>query len=171
MSGNSYIEDNMALTEEQKNAVAGWVESGSSLSDIQRSISREFGVAMTYMDVRFLVDDLGAVLADKEVPRQLTPDVSMNAEPAPAGIGSDGAFDLDDNARASSLNVEVDRITKPGSVVSGSVTFSDGVAATWMVDGAGRLALSASTPGYKPSQEDLEAFQLELGQQLQKKGF
>ena len=36
------------------------------LSDVQKKINSDFGIVMTYMDVRFLVDDLDLTLVDKE---------------------------------------------------------------------------------------------------------
>ena len=52
-------------------------------------------------------------------------------------------------------------------MASGSVTFSDGVTGGWYLDQMGRLALTKiSKPGYQPSREDLEAFQIELQNKL-----
>jgi hypothetical protein len=69
------------------------------------------------------------------------------------------------------VSVEVDRVTKPGAVVSGTVSFSDGTHATWMLDQLGRLALDAGTPDYRPSEADLQAFQKELKSALERRGF
>jgi len=57
------------------------------------------------------------------------------------------------------------------TAISGSVTFSDGVSATWALDQMGRLALKAASPGYRPPQEDLREFQLALQRELQKQGY
>ncbi len=54
----------MTLTPEQKQAVAGWVTAGDNLSAIQKKLTDQFKVSMTYMDVRFLVDDLNLALKD-----------------------------------------------------------------------------------------------------------
>src|SRR5437762_13176010 len=48
----------MQLTDEQKQRVAGWIADGMKLSDIQAQLGEVFGVRLTYMDVRLLVDDL-----------------------------------------------------------------------------------------------------------------
>jgi hypothetical protein len=71
---------------------------------------------------------------------------------------------------ATSLQVEVDRIGRPGTLVSGSVTFSDGVAGKWAMDQYGRLMLDAGK-GYKPSPADVQAFQAQLSATLQKMGY
>ena len=69
------------------------------------------------------------------------------------------------------MTVTVDRIVKPGTLVSGNVTFSDGVGMGWGLDQFGRLALSGGKAGYKPSQQDLAAFQSQLRRVLEQKGF
>ena len=54
----------MDLSPEQKQAVAQWVANGDSLSAIQQKMTEQFKVSLTYMDVRFLVDDLNLELKD-----------------------------------------------------------------------------------------------------------
>lgn len=58
-----------SLNAAQKQQVAAWVNEGLSLSDVQKRIAADLGVSMTYMDVRFLVDDLDLTLVDKTPPR------------------------------------------------------------------------------------------------------
>ena len=48
----------MELTESQKNEVAAWFAAGASLDEIQKRIKSEFGIHMTYLDVRLLVAEL-----------------------------------------------------------------------------------------------------------------
>jgi hypothetical protein len=69
------------------------------------------------------------------------------------------------------VSVAVDQIARPGAVVSGKVTFSDGVRAEWQFDQAGRLALAPQQPGYRPSAADLQQFQLTLESELSRMGF
>ncbi|MDA0322980.1 MAG: hypothetical protein O2923_09740 [Verrucomicrobia bacterium] len=162
----------MELTEEQKNSVRAWAAEGLGLSDIQKRIVEELGIPMTYMDVRFLVLDLGADLQDREVPQT----VDLSAPPVDKGGATrpgdpDAAMGNSGAPGAGGVSVELDRVVKPGSVVSGTVLFSDGTNATWFMDQAGRLALDAGTPGYQPSEEDLQSFQIELRQLLEKRGF
>ena len=38
--------------------ITKWIADGMGLSDVQKKINQDFGIVMTYMDVRFLVDDL-----------------------------------------------------------------------------------------------------------------
>ncbi len=59
-----------SLTPKQVSQVSQWVADGLSLSQIQGKISAELGVSMTYMDARFLVDDLNLSLVEKEEPKK-----------------------------------------------------------------------------------------------------
>lgn len=159
----------MELTEEQKQSIIQWAAEGSGLSDIQKRMASELGIAMTYMDVRFLVLDLKIDIEDQTstAPTSLNADVGLGQSAGPTAATDAPA----DGSLMGGVSVEVDRIMKPGSMVSGTVTFSDGVSAAWMLDQLGRLALEASTPGYSPSEEDLRAFQDGLRSALEQRGF
>ena len=73
----------MSLTPEQKQAVASWIAAGDNLSVVQKKLSDQFKVSMTYRDVRFLVDDLNLELKDA-APKVDTSDVTKAAAPKPA---------------------------------------------------------------------------------------
>lgn len=164
----------MALTSEQLTAVAQWVEDGAGLNDVQRRIQEEFGVTMTYMDVRFLVLDIGATIKDKEPPKSAEPEapsaetsVAEEAETL-AGEAQNIVPEDEEPKTPSRVSVTLDKVVRAGAMMSGTVTFSDGVVGSWMLDRMGRLALTKiSQPGYQPSDIDLEAFQLELQAKLQ----
>ena len=72
---------------------------------------------------------------------------------------------------AAGVSVTVDQVAKPGAMVSGKVTFSDGQLADWYLDQTGRLGVVAQQQGYKPSQADVQEFQLGLEREMQKMGF
>jgi hypothetical protein len=148
----------MNLTEEQKKSVAAWVAEGGSLAEVQRRLKEEFAVTATYMDVRFLVDDLQLQL--KEQPKQ------SEAVDRLAAAKQEG-----ETARTGpppgGVSVTMDAITKPQALVSGKVTFSDGETAEWMLDQTGRLGLNPATPGYRPSEADVMTFQQELQRVVQ----
>jgi hypothetical protein len=157
------------LTDDQKAAVKQWVSEGDGLSEIQKRLRSEFDISMTYMDVRFLIIDLGLTLKEEEPPK---PEPTPEPEPAPApGESAPLAPEADVPGAGGNVSVEVDRVVKPGAVVSGSVTFSDGRQATWMLDQLGRLALDAGDADYRPSEQDLAEFQTALRDALQKQGF
>ena len=48
----------MEITDQQKAAVATWFAAGSSLDEIQKRIKAEFGIHLTYLEVRLLVAEL-----------------------------------------------------------------------------------------------------------------
>ncbi|MDQ8188313.1 hypothetical protein [Pelagicoccus sp. SDUM812002] len=151
----------MSLTKEQKSQIAERLADGAGIADIQRLIVDEYKIPMTYMEVRFLMDDLNLDLAAPPEPEP-EPEVdaeSLEAQPAEAELVGDG-----------SVSVEMDKIKRPGAALSGNVTFSDGVTANWTVDPYGRLGLDSDRPDYQPSPEDIEAFQLELQRQMQGPG-
>ena len=161
----------MELTDIQKKAVKQWVGEGCSLSDIQKRLGKEHGLTLTYMDVRFLVIDLG--LQVKEQAARATGATSLGAPAAPAAAAPDLLAEpsLAPGPAKGGVTVELDRITRPGAVVSGSVTFSDGATARWVLDQSGRLGLEGSRPGYRPSEQDVQAFQEVLSRTLQEHGF
>lgn len=158
----------MSLTPEQKQAVSSWVAAGDNLSAIQKKLSEQFKVAMTYRDVRFLVDDLNLELKDP-APKVDTSDVTKATVPAPAapaaekkgflekakeklGLAKDEtpapaeeeAYPEEEFADVpaageSKVSVSVDKVTLiPGALASGTVSFGDGVTAKWVVDQYGR---------------------------------
>ena len=54
----------MTLTPEQKQAVTDWIAAGDNLSAVQKKLTEQFKLSLTYRDVRFLVDDLNLELKD-----------------------------------------------------------------------------------------------------------
>ena len=152
----------MKLDEAQRLTVAKWIADGAKLSEIQSRLAAEFGVKLTYMEARFLVDDLKLTPKDPEPPKVVEPPAAaspVEAKPIPPAPG------------AGKVAVSVDQITKPGSIVSGKVAFSDGQTADWYLDQTGRLGVVPKQPGYKPSAADVADFQLALQQEVAKLGF
>ncbi|MEQ9823280.1 MAG: hypothetical protein ABQ298_02735 [Puniceicoccaceae bacterium] len=148
----------MSLTDDQKAAIARWLEAGETLSQVQSRLKSEFEISMTFMEVRFLIDDLNLELK-KETPAP-APEADADEESSPV-----------DALSPEGVSVEVDSIVTPGALVSGSVRFSDGVNAKWQLDQMGRLGLSDVEPGYKPSPEDVQEFQAQLQTELRNKGY
>jgi hypothetical protein len=60
------------------------------------------------------------------------------------------------------VTVTLDQVARPGAMVSGTVTFSDGMKALWLIDEMGRPSIDPDQPGYQPSEADLVTFQAEL---------
>jgi hypothetical protein len=141
-------------TAEQKEEIASWVAEGMGLSDVQKKINNDFGIVLTYMDVRFLVDDLDLTLVDPEQP--------VSKEPTKSG---DDLLD-EDSSGGGGVRIEVDGVTPPGAMASGSVTFSDGESKKWTIDQFGRLAMTGGSADYKPSDQDVMEFQQQLEKAL-----
>ncbi|HRE81044.1 MAG TPA: hypothetical protein PLN52_08345 [Opitutaceae bacterium] len=204
----------MTLTPEQQSAVSSWITAGDNLSTVQKKLREQFSVSLTYMDLRFVVDDLNLSLKDpapkvsaQDVTKPVAPTAPARPSAAPSAAGEDEALPSEDAellpeeegfddaaaldgelpaddaapeagadelpAGDSSVAVEVDKVTlHPGALASGSVTFSDGVTAKWIVDNYGRPGFTeVSQPGYRPKPDDAQAFMQELSFQLQKRGF
>ena len=105
------------------------------------------------MDVRFLVDDLDLDLVDEERLYLMLNTVLKQGATSPE--------DPLESKDAGGVQVELDTVTPPGAMASGSVTFSM-TAKKWTLDQFGRLGLSGGDEGYKPSDEDVMEFQKQL---------
>jgi hypothetical protein len=159
----------MTLDDAQRKKVAAWIAEGLKLSEIQNRIASELGVRLTYMDVRFLVDDLRLVPKDPEPPKP-APTLDAKKEAAPLKEATPLKPE-EEGAISGNVSVAVDQIARPGAIVSGKVTFSDGKKAEWYLDQTGRLGLVAQEKGYRPSQSDVQQFQTILESELAKLGF
>jgi len=164
------------LTGEQRAAVRQWVEEGASLSDVQRRLKETFGLTLTYMDVRLLTLDLGAQVKDKPEPEKAPPlpaagDGELDGEDAEAlEASAPGAAEAPAEP-AGKVSVSMDRLMRPGALVSGDVTFSDGKKAHWLLDQMGRLGLEGVPNDYRPSPGDVRDFQVQLQKLLASKGY
>ena len=157
----------MNLDEAQRKKVAAWIADGATISEIQTRLASELGLKFTYMEVRFLVDDLKLTPKDPEPPKVAAP-VPEAAKPAekkstPPPAGPAGA--------TGGVSVTVDQLTRPGSIVSGKVAFSDGQQADWHLDQTGRLGVLPKQPGYKPTAADVQQFQAALQSEMARMGF
>lgn len=179
------------LTDEQKNSLAEWAAEGATLNDIQDRLKQTYGLVLTYFDTRLLVLESGVQLRDKkkeEAEKEAARAAQQVAEQVAAAGQSqtdsaaygdeDGSADEDDSydnqanftgeddfsTTGNNVSVELDSLAIPGTMVSGKVTFSDGIRAGWQFDQMGRLSLRDAPQGYQPSPADISSFQ----QQLQK---
>jgi len=166
----------MNLDEGQRSKVAEWIAQGLKLSDIQSRLASELGVRMTYMEVRLLVDDLKLVPKDPEPAKPVDSALTQSAGAPPASAGTPKAPPAaaapkpPPGGAPGRVSVSVDEIARPGTVVSGKVTFSDGVSAVWQFDQMGQLRLAPEQAGYRPPASDLQQFQMALDTELSKLG-
>ena len=167
----------MSLDESQRKKVIEWIGQGLKLSEIQNRLASEFGLRLTYMDVRLLVDDLKVTPKDVEKPKALpstpltAPGPVQTQTPAAPGKATPPAQKPAEPARVpGQVAVSVDQLARPGAVVSGKVTFSDGNKAEWYLDQMGRLGLAPQQAGYRPPAADVQQFQAALENELAKMG-
>jgi hypothetical protein len=163
----------MNLDELQRQRVTAWVLSGAKLSEIQNRLAEEFSIKLTYMEARFLVDDLKLTLKEPEPPKPAAP---LNPPPAaakakPASAAPPPGDATPPPSAAGKVSVTVDQIARPGAIVSGKVAFSDGQLADWYLDQTGRLAVVTKQQGYKPAAADVQQFQAALQTELARMGF
>jgi hypothetical protein len=165
------------LTDAHKAQVRAWLREGLPLAEVQDRLARELGVRLTYMELKFLVSELEVLPKDREV---ASPPVTLGApssaapgsRPAsPAGQGKPSLSPAASPGAKTPVTVTVDQLARPGAMVSGGVTFSDGKRATWYVDEMGRLSVAPGEPGYRPSSADMQEFQMALERELAKVGF
>jgi hypothetical protein len=156
----------MPLTDSQKETVSDWITQGKSLAEVQRLLRKEFSVSMTYMDVRFLVDDLNIAPSETQAD-----EAAETAETAETDEKVEEP-ELVEEGVSHSVSVEVDAISPPGALMSGNATFSDGATLGWQLMSNGQLGLiPGDTPDYRPSPEDMQDFRVQMDGILHKKGF
>ena len=159
----------MNLTDQQQEAVKKWVAEGKGVSEIQRLLSSEFGIDMMYIDVRFLIDDIGAQIPSSgenaaDSAQEASP---VDAEGPQSGSAGENEAQAENPGESSGgVRVTVCPIERRGAVMSGDVVFSVGGMADWVLVNSGRLGLNPSTPGYTPPQSDLPEFQQKLREAL-----
>ena len=183
-----------ALTAEQKQTVSQWAEEGATLNDIQSRLKQELGLSMTYMEARLLVMEMGLSLKDKNAKKPEEPAIAaeaqspktvegevveaefegVEAEVYPLQDAVDEDFENGEvgeyGSGGATFAMQADELMVPGTLVSGSAVFSDGVRAKWSLDQMGRLSLRADQPGYQPPQADVPKFQAGLEKILIKMG-
>lgn len=145
-----------ALENDIKIFMASRIAEGISLSDIQNEVNEKFQQSMTYMDIRILAAGLdidwqakAAAKAEEEKKEEENAPEEAAAEEAPAAP-ADGK-----------TVVEISKLMRPGTALSGSVKFASGSTADWYIDQTGRLGLE-NLVGSQPTQEDIQQFQVEL---------
>jgi hypothetical protein len=161
------------LTQEQREKVNSWAAEGAGLSEIQSRIAEEFGIRMSYMETRLMILELGTQIKDKEEPaKKEKKKEDLQADPGTGDQEVDsGMEDREGDDIGGSVSVSVSPLARPGFAMTGEVIFSDGVKAEWGLTNDGRFALDPEQEGYRPSDEDLASFQLELRNELSKRGF
>jgi hypothetical protein len=167
----------MDLTDTQRETLINWVKEGFSIADVQNRLREDFSISMTYMDVRFLVDDLNIPLDEPEAESEEFSDAADTATPEETADTEEAIAASDPPVEepelvGGSVTVDVDAVSPPGALVSGTVIFSDGKQMSWQLSASGQLGLvPGDDPEYRPQPEDVEQFQAQLQKVLQEKGY
>lgn len=163
---------------EVKKIVAKKLSEGISLTDIQKQLSDEHNVRMTFLDLRLLASELEDVNWESFNKEEEKVDEKDALDEVVDNPGEEDLID-DDNgdefqavdalessqeAQSGQTVVELSKLARPGAVASGSVKFGSGANAEWVLDQLGRLALSNATG--EPTQQDIKEFQVELQKAL-----
>ena len=147
-----------------KRFVAQKLQEGVKLSDIQTMLADELQCRMTFLELRLLAAELEDVDWSKFDPQEKkAEEPSAEAAPAPAAAVADPTAEPAAEAApaaAGSTVVELSRLSRPGAMAHGTVTFASGVTAEWLIDEMGRLGLDKVSG--QPTEQDIQEFQVEL---------
>lgn len=172
--GDSFSEMSTAksLSDEQVSQIRTWAEDGLQLPDIQKRLADELDVRVTYLETRFLLDDLGIELMaeEKEEPAEESAEDSPGPGEADAGDAAEGGESGGAEPEGDGASVTIDQVQRPGAIVSGRVSFAGGQSAAWWLDQMGRLGMDPSDPDFQPSEAQMLSFQQELQVAIQQSG-
>lgn len=152
------------LSPEQLEAVRRWASEGVDLNGIQKKLAAECGLHMTFMEVRFLLLDHGIEISAPAEKNNAPKDAPTPESSAPAADGGKRRAEDDAAGREARLQVTLDDLQIPGTLLSGKATFPSGICGSWQIDQAGRFGWSELTG--TPSPAELQDFQYELTQLL-----
>ena len=148
-----------------KQFVAKKLHEGVKLSDIQTILAEELDCKMTFLDLRLMaaeredVDwskfDPGEKKAEEPAAEVPAAETSENVEAVCGDTAEEAA-----PAAAGKTTVELSRLTRPGAMAHGTVSFGSGASAEWLIDEMGRLGLDKVNG--QPTENDIAEFQVEL---------
>ncbi len=149
-----------SLTDEQISRIQSWADAGDGVPEIQRKLREEFELRVTYLETRFLLEDLKIELKPTPEP-----------EPEPEKPAEEESELEEEAPDEGVVKLTVDQVLRPGALLSGKADFGGGQVVSWWLDQMGRLGMDASDPGFRPSEEQARSFQAELSRVLRRSGF
>lgn len=177
------------LNDEQIAGVRSWADDGADLPGIQKRLGEDFDVHLTFMDTRFLVSDLGIELKAEEEDEE--PELAVEESVAETPIDQAQGLPTDGDAAAQpegeaepgadaaadpgaepleKVTVTISELQRPGMMANGNATFASGQTAEWYLDQTGQLGMNPTEPEFRPSPQQMAAFQKELQRVAQQKG-
>ena len=181
-------------TKERDEFIAAQLNAGVSLSDVQTKLAQEYGVKMTYFELRMLAMGLAVdwEKQDKPKPAAAPPAPAVSAPPQEAAADGDGADDTgfdddepedvpeaeavedteDDDGETTpgETKIVLDETPHPGAALSGTAVFASGASGKWALARNGRLGFEADEGSADPDENDWQLFQAELQKTLQSLG-
>ncbi len=169
--------------EERDSVIMEKLNEGMSLSDVQKLLESQYGLRMTYLDLRLLAADLQVNWEKQDKPKAAekpAPAAPAPAAPAPEETAEpldndekivDDETEDDDQiedepAASGETQVELDESPIPGTVASGTVKFASGASGKWAVMRGGRLGFEADEGSAEPTEDDFAQFQVELRRKM-----
>ena len=136
------------LSPEQIQSIRTWAEEGLDLNAIQKRLHEDLNIKLTFMDTRFLLQDLDIRIRQPEPePEAEQPgELPGTMPPPPSQLGK--------------TQVTVDEITPPHALMAGKVLFKSGAQGAWDIDRTGRINWDATLG--EPTADDLREFETEL---------
>ena len=165
--------------EERDSVIMEKLNEGMSLSDVQKLLESQYGLRMTYLDLRLLAADLQVNWEKQDKPK--VAEKPAPVAPAPAAVPEESADEPlgndenlvddeaeeedqmeDESAVSGETQVELDESPIPGTVASGTVKFASGASGKWAVMRGGRLGFEPDEGSAEPTEDDFAQFQVEL---------
>ena len=154
-------------TKERDEYIASQLNAGVSLSDVQTKLAQEYGVKMTYFELRMLAMGLAVDWEKQDKPKPAAapaPVVAAAPQDAAADDGTDTANDAFD------AEAEEAEAPHPGAALSGTAVFASGASGKWALSRNGRLGFEPDEGSAEPDENDWQLFQAELQKTLQSLG-
>lgn len=155
-----------SLSDDQIKQIQAWADEGDGIPEIQKKLRDEFELRVTYLETRFLLEDLKIELRPAPLPE---PEAKPVEEALPETV-TEGDDSLDEGPGEGDVKVSLDTLLRPGALISGKVDFGGGNKVSWWLDQMGRLGMDPVAPGFRPSEQQMIAFQRELRVVIQKSG-
>jgi len=156
-----------SLTEEQIATIQSWADGGDGLSEIQSKLGSELEAKVTYLETRFLLEDIGVELKKEPEPE---PEPETEEEVGQDDSADSEALPESGDASGGELSLTIDKLQRPGAIISGKVTFAGSESATWWLDQMGQLGFEPENEAFSPTPEQMMAFQRELQAKIQQSG-
>ena len=113
-----------------------------------KCITEDLGIKLTFMDTRFLLQDLDIQIRQPEPEPQAEQPAELSGAAAPPA------------SLLGKTQVTVDEITPPHALMAGKILFRSGAQGVWDIDRTGRINWDATLG--EPTADDLREFETEL---------